>query len=198
MKTDNRAALKEWAAVERALGEGRVALVLRKGGIWERRGGFEVEHREFWLFPTLYHQNAGELAERLRDEAAPHPRLAAAAPDDPVHITCYARVEEALRIERAEVLERLTGLHPLSPDAALGRFHYRGRPVLHALLLRIHALAEPHRVVNTAEYEGCVSWVELHAALPTAGVQPVLDDASFATLRDEVLARAGSEGVTRL
>lgn len=198
MKTENRAALKEWATVERALAEGRTALVLRKGGIWERRGGFEVEHREFWLFPTIYHQNAADLAAPFRDGAVAGPRMEASPVGEPVPIACYAVVEEALRIESEQALEPLSGLHPLSPEAALARFHYRGRPVVHALLLRILVVPEPHRVLNTPEYEGCVSWVELDAALPTDGAWPVMGSTPFEDLRAEVLERAGTEGVTRL
>ena len=42
MEEENRSALKEWAAVEHALAEGRITLLVRKGGIYEKRGGFEV------------------------------------------------------------------------------------------------------------------------------------------------------------
>ena len=63
MESSNRSALKEWATVEAALAEGPVVLLIRKGGISERRGDFQVEHREFWLFPTHYHQNLHELTE---------------------------------------------------------------------------------------------------------------------------------------
>ncbi|HKS37709.1 MAG TPA: DUF1802 family protein, partial [Verrucomicrobiae bacterium] len=39
-----------------ALGRGEQIIILRKGGITERRGGFKPEHAEFLLFPTLFHQ----------------------------------------------------------------------------------------------------------------------------------------------
>src|SRR5437660_10113016 len=50
-------ALKEWAVVCRALEQGRQILLLRKGGIYESAGEFEIEHRQFLLFPTYLHQN---------------------------------------------------------------------------------------------------------------------------------------------
>src|SRR5207248_6056957 len=49
-------ALKEWAVICQALAEGRQALLVRKGGIAEATGTFEVEQRRFWLFPTYVHQ----------------------------------------------------------------------------------------------------------------------------------------------
>src|SRR5690242_7801167 len=52
-----RVGLKEWAAVCAALEDGRQMLLLRKGGIYEAAGEFEVEHRQFLLFPTYLHQD---------------------------------------------------------------------------------------------------------------------------------------------
>jgi hypothetical protein len=196
MRGENRSALKEWGAVERALAEGRTTLLVRKGGIHERRGDFQVEHREFWLFPTLHHQNAHEL----RPEFRPALEAAEAAPHDVnrVRIAHYAVVEEALRVERLEALRRLDGLHPLTGQTVESRFAYRGKPYLHVLVLRAFRLPEPHVIPNTLDYEGCVSWVELDDALPTAGAQPVLLDGEFAARKAEVLARLGEEGVVRL
>src|SRR5688500_19722973 len=50
-------ALKEWASVCAALEHGRQILLLRKGGIYESAGEFELEHRQFVFFPTWIHQN---------------------------------------------------------------------------------------------------------------------------------------------
>src|SRR5689334_18465921 len=49
-------ALKEWAIVCDALKDRRQMILLRKGGIYESAGEFELEHREFLLFPTYVHQ----------------------------------------------------------------------------------------------------------------------------------------------
>src|SRR5436190_3902724 len=59
--TSLQVALKEWAVVCRALESGRQMILLRKGGILEAAGEFEVENREFLLFPTYLHQNAAML-----------------------------------------------------------------------------------------------------------------------------------------
>ena len=56
-------ALKEWASVCAALGDGRQIILLRKGGIYESAGEFEIEHRQFVLFPTYLHQKAEMLKE---------------------------------------------------------------------------------------------------------------------------------------
>ena len=48
-----RVALKEWAPVCSALETGRQIILLRKGGIHESGGEFEVENRQFVLFMTV-------------------------------------------------------------------------------------------------------------------------------------------------
>src|SRR4051812_17983666 len=59
--TSVQVGLKEWATVCAALEGGRQIILLRKGGISEAIGGFELEHREFLLFPTYLHQNLAML-----------------------------------------------------------------------------------------------------------------------------------------
>ncbi|HEX2094760.1 MAG TPA: DUF1802 family protein, partial [Longimicrobiaceae bacterium] len=147
MLAENRSALKEWAAVEQALAAGRTTLLIRKGGIHERRRDFEVEHREFWLFPTLYHQNRHEL----RPEFRPYLDAAEALPRDidRVRIEHYAVVHDALRVEELDVLKRLEGLHPLTEETVAQRFAYRGKPYLHALVLRVYRMPEPYVIPNT-------------------------------------------------
>src|SRR5712692_5174517 len=59
-------AFKEWALICQALAEGRQALILRKGGIAESTGDFQLEQTRFWLFPTYVHQQrAGIKPEAL-------------------------------------------------------------------------------------------------------------------------------------
>lgn len=192
----NGSALKEWAAVEQALGDGRTALLVRKGGIHEQRQGFQVEHRQFWIFPTLYHQNPQELAPEF------HPYLESArarAPGiDHVRLEHYAVVTDALRVESLEAQERLEGLHPLTPETVRSRFHYRNRPYLHALVVRAYRVPEPYVIPDTLDYQGCVSWVALDEELATAGATPVLPDAEFEARRAEVLRRLGEAVVVRL
>ena len=192
MEKESRSALKEWSAVEGALAGGRLSLLVRKGGIHEKRGGFAVEHRAFWIFPTGWHQNAGELRAELRAGLGPP------VPRDEIALRLYCEVVDALRVESLEALERLEGLHPYTPETVRARFAYRGRPYLHVLVVRANRLPQPHVVPNTLGYEGCVSWVELDEALPTAGAAPVLPAADFDRLRADILSRLGTGSVVRL
>ena len=179
-------ALKEWAAIEQVLAAGETALLLRKGGLWERREGFEMEHRQFWIFPTLYHQNPQELksAHSWALEAA----RAAHSGVDRVRLEHFAVVTDAFRVEDLDILQVLAADQALTPETIEARFRYRNRPYLHALLLRVYRRHPPYIVPNTLGYEGCVSWVELDDALETAGVTPVLGDDRFAEIRARVLS----------
>ena len=80
-----------------------------KGGIHEGLDGFRVEHREFWLFPTEFHQQPSELADSARPlvealkTVVPTPGVIA--------IRNYVEVEEVIEIRNVAILPRLSGLH---------------------------------------------------------------------------------------
>jgi hypothetical protein len=194
MEAENRSALKEWAAVEDALAMGHLTVLVRKGGIHEKRGEFDVEHREFWIHPTGWHQNESELRREVVEHLGDVPRF----PPDEIPFRLYCVVEDALRVESLDALLRLGEVQPFTEDTLRSRFAYRGKPYLHVLIVRAFRL--PHAVVvhNTPAYEGCVSWVELDDALRTRGAQPVMMDAQFARARREVLQRLGEDGVVRI
>jgi len=185
-----RAALKEWAVICGALGDGRQALLLRKGGILETKRGFEVIHRDFWLFPTYLHQKAEDLVPSARAEL---PGVQASAPPAGwLDLQLHATVTDEVKLTDLDRLKALEGLHLLSWDCVAGRFHYRNRPGLHVLVLRVWRRAAPLRLPNTAGYDGCLSWVELDEPVSREGLAPVLSDAAFAARRGEILDRLGA------
>jgi len=175
-------ALKEWDAQVRALTSGQTALLLRKGGIMETHAGFEVEHRTFLLYPTFLHQNPAELRPdyqgNLRDD--PDPGV--------IHLPALAEVEHVWRIERLEGALALEDLQALNARAIERRFHYRNRPWLHALLVRVYPLATPAALPETPEMLGCVSWVPLSQAY-AASSRTALSNEALARLKATVESR---------
>jgi len=175
MLSANRFAFKEWAVTCRALALGRQSLLLRKGGIHENRGRFEVEHGEFWLFPTRFHQNPNEI----RDDA--HPLLPQVAHDVPpsgsVSLSLYAVVEEAIELANESLLPQLAELQILAEQTLTQRFHYR-RPGLFVLPVRIYRRTASFTLVDTPDFAGCRTWVDLGEELSTDGLVPVLTDAT--------------------
>lgn len=188
VRRENDVALKEWAAIEDALAGGRLSVLVRKGGIYEKRGGFEVERRAFWIFPTGWHQNEHELSTAFRAHLGDTPRFAPG--EIPLRVHCV--VEDALRVESLAALERLGELQPFTTETLRARFAYRDRPYLHVLIVRAHLLPAPRIIINTAGYDGCVSWVRLDAPVSTAAAHPVLGDEQFARVRAEVFERLGA------
>src|SRR3954468_20880087 len=92
--TSLQVALKEWATVCHALETGRQMVLLRKGGIYEAAGEFEVENPEFLLFPTYLHQNLKMLKEDAR--AGFEPR---SAEPEQVKLSAGAAVTDIIPID---------------------------------------------------------------------------------------------------
>jgi len=186
MQPTCRFALKEWAAVCAALAHGRQSILLRKGGIAEAGDEFRVEHPEFWLYPTRFHQAADELIPDA--DALPVDPDAAAPPPGTVELSLYGVVSDVFQITAADQLGSLTGLHVLAQSTLLKRFEYR-QPGLNVLLVRIFRRDEPFSISESPHFAGCHSWVDLRNKLPTAGLEPAIDDATFDGIRANVRMR---------
>ncbi len=145
-----------------------------KGGIHDRGGHFAVEHPEFWLFPTQFHQ----AAEEFRPEAVALVAQAAATalPAGQVRFTLHAVVDEAVELADESRLERLSTLQMLSVATLRRRFHYR-TPGLFVLPVRIYRLNQPIELPESPHFVGCRTWVDLGRELPTADLSPVLSEA---------------------
>ncbi|MBI3611314.1 MAG: DUF1802 family protein [Nitrospirae bacterium] len=191
MQDKNRFALKEWAVVLKALSEGRQTILLRKGGLIEKKVGFTIEHAEFFIYPTYLHQQRmGVVPEAAADLEQ---LFASPPPEDRIILSHYAVVEEAVKITDMERLRTLEGYHYLNTREVEKRFFYGKAPGLHLILLRVYRLPEPFRLRPRPHYAGCRSWVDLGEELWTAGCRPVLDDAAFdkKTVRiAEILSRS--------
>ena len=157
-------ALKEWDAQCQALRLGQLSLVVRKGGIMETHDGFEVEHRRFLLYPTFLHQNPPELRGEFQSLLRPDPLPGT------LTLPALAEVVSVWKVEDLALALRLEPHQALTAQAIERRFAYRGRPWLHALLLRVLPLTPPVELPETPEMLGCLSWVPLEGlALPEPG-----------------------------
>ncbi|MEO7725180.1 MAG: DUF1802 family protein [Chthoniobacterales bacterium] len=148
-----RIGFKEWALVCDALGSGRQSVIIRKGGIAEGRDGFAFRHREFFLFPTFFH-------EQLKRVRFPEPELPQPRPDE-IEIRYFAQVEEARRLTRWEDVRALAPLHILRESVVRERFEYDEAPGVHVAFVKIFRLAPVWRFPDAKSYGGCRSWVEL-------------------------------------
>ena len=169
-----RHALKEWAVICQALAEGRQAILLRKGGIAEDAGDFQIEHTRFWLYPTYVHQQRAGI----RPEAVPLLEQVEIErpPAGVVRLTHFAEIGGVYRVRSLTLALMLAHLHLWSEETVRSRFAYR-HPGLYVLPVRVFRAAAAVDLPVTPTYEGCRSWVELERDLPTEGAQPVLSDA---------------------
>jgi hypothetical protein len=190
MKATNNIAFKEWAVVIHALGTGRQVILLRKGGIHERRGGFTVEHREFFLFPTFFHQQNEQVVPEARQDLGA--AQADAKPGGVVPIQFYATAELVAEVDDAARIQALSGLHIWTDKTIEDRYEWGRKQGIFVIGVRVHRLPAVQPVAMLESYGGCKSWVELAQPLPTAGGQPALDDAAFQEKLNRVRMALGS------
>ena len=157
-------------------------ILLRKGGILEAIGGFELEHPQFFLFPTYLHQNAQMLKE-------PERKRLVSLTEEPaqIRLSSAATVTDILRLRDRAQMDRLDAQQIWTAPLIDMRFSYRPQNPLYLLLVRVYRLLEPITIENTAEYAGCKSWVPLEAPLSTAGARGVIDDSMYESRRAEIM-----------
>lgn len=146
-------ALKEWAVVVWALGQGLQILLLRKGGIAEEEGEFRLAAPEFFLYPTYEHQQADLLqppfAETFRT-------LAAQAPSEgDILLRHYAAVTEVIPAPSLPRMKQWRDSFVWNDAFLEKRYDYRPEAPLRILLLRTYRLPEPLRLPERAQYAGC-------------------------------------------
>ncbi|BAC91150.1 DUF1802 family protein [Gloeobacter violaceus] len=183
-----RTALKEWAVVCEALARGEQSILLRKGGIRERREGFVPEHRTFWLYPTGFHQSPEKLAPAVRTEQPPPPASGTVA------LALFAEVADHWKVLDLEALRSLEGLHVLAWSTIAERFDYRAKPWLEVLLVRVYRLERPQILHEQPQYAGCHSWVTLDASIAPPASVPVVSDSEFAVLHRRLCTLLGPPG----
>jgi hypothetical protein len=158
---------KEWALVCAALGEGRQSVIIRKGGIAEERNGFAFRHREFFLFPTFFHEQLTRT--RLSDAALPEP-----LPGE-IEIRYFAEVESARIMTNWTDVRALEPLHILRESVVRERFDYDDTPGVHVAFVRVFRLDPVWRFPDEKAFGGCRSWVELPEAPAGLRLHPVAE-----------------------
>ena len=149
---------KEWSFVCDALVQGKLSLILRKGGIHEGRGGFEWKHRQFFLFPTWFHTQADKLSWVPDNAQRTFP------PEEErtrVDIIGYATLEQVWKVTDWSKVEALAPLHIWKEDIVRERFIYDDESCLHIALVRAYKLPQLWSFPYEKSYGGCRSWVTL-------------------------------------
>jgi hypothetical protein len=168
-------ALKEWSAVVAALASGSQTILLRKGGIIEAgRGGFQLRHSEFLLFPTFEHQNRRFIRpefHHLFDGYSQEP-----------DVTIAHRAEATAIFEAPpdpNAMMAASSAFVWNEQFVYQRYQYRPDLPLYIVELRVYTLAEAVRIPNRPSYAGCKSWINLTEEIHAHPSQPVLTNDDY-------------------
>jgi hypothetical protein len=178
-------ALKEWQAAVTALLQGETVLLLRKGGIRESGGQFQVASRQVLLLPTCEHQQA----HLLKPEFQSLMEVANQDSDgDSVIFTGWATITHVFCLQppsmACDLLPHLIWNRSFVDD----RLQWRPDRPLYAMALRAYRLPSPVELPRHRGYTGCRSWVELGESVNTQGSTPVLAEAAYQTELASILA----------
>jgi hypothetical protein len=178
------AAFKEWALICESLGNGRQSLIVRKGGIAEGREGFSFRNREFFLFPTWFH-------EQLASTKLPQETVVPVQLEDEIEIAFAATIERTAVLTDLAQVRRLGEMHVWRDSVIEERFHYDEAPGVHVAFVRVFRLDPPRKLRMEKKYGGCRSWVELPEIEDCALVSVISDEEHERrrTLLEELLGR---------
>ncbi len=166
------AGFKEWALVCQAIERGEQCIILRKGGIAEGREGFSFREREFFLFPTFFHEQAAKIRGAAREIPEKRP--------GEIELRVFAKIETSSVITNWETAAALEPLHILQSDVVRERFDYDQAPGIHVALVRAFRLTTPWIIPDAPAYGGCRSWVKLPVGLAAATMDAVLSEVEHA------------------
>jgi hypothetical protein len=128
-------------------------------------GEFRPEHARFLLYPTHFHEQ-----QRLGIKPEFLPLLDAAEADRPpagvVRIGHWAEVTAVRFADQLADVLALNERHILSEETVRQRFAYR-RPGLYVLDVTVRPLPAVVEIVETPEYAGCKTWVQLSEPVTT-------------------------------
>lgn len=170
-------ALKEWSIAVQALEQGETILLLRKGGIREAGGRFEVPFDRVLLYPTFEHQDPELLKQPNQVE-----RIESGWHPERVKLSSIADITHVLQVSEPEIVRSLLPFHIWNDRFVEERLKWKPRSPLYLLLLKVFRLAEPQVIPYREAYGGCRSWIEIEE-INGDQVTPVLSEEEY---RDRV------------
>ncbi|MCU6710398.1 DUF1802 family protein [Paenibacillus sp. J5C_2022] len=180
-------ALKEWAVSVKALLEGELIMIMRKGGIAEETRDFRLMDNRFYLMPAYEHQKEHLLKSPYRNKLAA--TLTEWSPDwETVRLQGYAEVVDDIEIFDGDTLDKLRECHIWEDAFAEERLRWKRKNPLHLLILRVYRLQDTIEIPMRPAYNGCKSWVKLEDDVPKRELAPVLTDEQFTRMREKLMA----------
>ncbi|MBD2453593.1 DUF1802 family protein [Nostoc sp. FACHB-87] len=181
--TSSLYALKEWSVAINALETAKTIMLLRKGGIHEQNGGFQVAHEQVLLYPTFEHQQPFLLKSEYANLVCPvtpgwHPET--------IRIGSWAEITDILPISEESTVNALLPFHIWNEYFISDRLKWKPRQPLYVLLLRTYKLPKVQEIPYLPKYGGCKSWIDLAQPIDIAGAAPVLSDTDYSLIVSEI------------
>jgi hypothetical protein len=151
---------------------------VRKGGIIEESGDFDLRSRTFLLQPTYAHQTERSGDIQSRYAAMLEQEELSRADASVVRFEAACEVVDVIRVKDADALIGLSSEHIWSEQFLRGRFEWEPYKPVSVLVVRAYLLSEPIEVAFEPEYGGCKSWSELSNPVPTAGATAAIADSA--------------------
>lgn len=182
MQLNLTSALKEWAVAVEALEQGKTIMLLRKGGISEQSGRFQVQSTRVLLYPTYEHQQLKLLKSGYSEQVTPvtsgwHPET--------ITISSWAEITDILPVSEENAVKALLPYHIWNEQFISDRLKWKPRQPIYILLLRTYKLA-PQTITYSSEYGGCKSWIDVEKAIAFDDTQPVIENAIYTQLVTEI------------
>lgn len=182
MKEKNNKALKEWATIVEALGEGAQTLLIRQKGrfIVKTEKGFKTAHNEFFLYPTYNFSKARQAKEKFQSKFQDlFERALSSKPiKNIINIKYYAQVVEILEIDDLDQVHKLSDYYIWTASHVEDYYKNSRENKLYALILKIYKLKEIKKL-HSSKLKGAMTYVNLPIDIYTKNCTPVLEEKDF-------------------
>lgn len=155
-------AFKEWQVVVDAIARGEQSVILRKGGISEGKLGFQWLHDQFFLFPSLFHEQ-GELVHPMADGS----RRSFDSEDEtehrPIPFSVFIETVETGRLTSWQDVQALEPYHIWTEACIRERYDWGDEPGISFAVIKATVLSSPWLLPDRKGFGGCRSWIGLPA-----------------------------------
>ncbi|MBS0660454.1 MAG: DUF1802 family protein [Verrucomicrobia bacterium] len=180
---------KDWSVLCAAMAQGEQSIILRKGGLAEGRDGFQFKHREFFLYPTAFHEQLAKLR-------VPAGRDVPEAGEEQVAFFAAFRLEWSAAVTDWEAARALEPFHLYREEVVRERFDYDEAPGLQVAFGRALRVEPAWIVPYERRFGGCRSWIQLPEQAPAfSSMSPALDDTTHAQRGGQLAAWAQRFGI---
>lgn len=170
-------ALKEWDVSVRSLAAGKTILLLRKGGIREIGGNFQVKYRTVLLYPTYEHQKPHLVKPEFAPQITPVP---SGWHPETIKISSWADITDIFAVSSEIIVKQLLPYHIWSEEFVSDRLNWKPSQPLYLLLLRVYNLAKSVSIPYDVSYGGCQSWINILEPMDLTDSIPILDESEYA------------------